>query len=117
MTKEIGITAYKCKACGRIHYPFHDRCLACKHREFETLKPEGDARLLAYTQIFNLPWGFDVRFLIIGVVEFANGIKSMGQIHVDSLKKLKTGMTLKAAWGPIRDVAGEEVLGLVLEPK
>jgi uncharacterized OB-fold protein len=47
MKKEIAITAYKCKKCGKIHYPYHDRCLACKSREFEPLKPEGDARLLA----------------------------------------------------------------------
>ena len=116
MTHELGITAYQCKACGRIHYPFHDRCLNCKNQEFETLTPEGDPTLLTYTQIFNLPWGFDVRFLVLGVVEFSNGIKAMGQIHVDSLEKLKTGMKLKASWAPIRQVSGEDVFGLVLKP-
>ncbi|MFN2109990.1 MAG: zinc ribbon domain-containing protein, partial [Anaerolineae bacterium] len=30
----IKITAYKCKKCGRIHYPKHERCLDCKQREF-----------------------------------------------------------------------------------
>ena len=116
MTQELGITAYKCKACGRVHYPFHDRCLTCKSRDFEEIKPEGDAKLLAYTQIFNLPWGFDVRFLIHGVVEFANGVKAMGQVHVDSPEKLRTGMTLKASWAPVREVSGESVYGLVLKP-
>ena len=116
MIRELEITAYRCKACGRIHYPFHDRCLACKSREFETIKAEGDARLLAYTQIFNLPWGFDVRFLVHGVVEFANGVKAMGQIHVDSLDKIKTGMKLKPSWEPIREVSGESIYGLVLKP-
>ncbi|MEA3327839.1 MAG: hypothetical protein U9R53_11135 [Chloroflexota bacterium] len=116
MTRELEITAYQCKACGRIHYPFHDRCLACKNREFETIKAEGDVRLLAYAQTFNLPWGFDVRFLVHGVVEFSNGVKAMGQIHVESLEDIKTGMTLKPSWGPIRVVAGETVYGLVLKP-
>lgn len=116
MIRELGITAYKCKACGRIHYPYHDRCLDCNKREFETFKPEGYPKLLAYTQIFNLPWGFDVRFLVLGVVEFPNGIKAMGQIRIDSLEKLKTGMKLKASWEPIRKVSGEEVFGLVLKP-
>ena len=46
MKKEIAITAYKCKKCGKIHYPYHDRCLACKGREFEQIKPQGNARLL-----------------------------------------------------------------------
>ena len=43
MKKEIAIIAYKCKKCGKLHYPFHDRCLACKNREFEQVKPQGKA--------------------------------------------------------------------------
>ena len=79
MKKEIAITAYKCKQCGKIHYPYHDRCLGCKGREFEPFKPEGDATLLTYTAIFNLPWGFDQRYLILGVAEFENHVKAMGR--------------------------------------
>lgn len=116
MNIELGIKAYQCKACGRIHYPYHDRCLACKKREFDLLKPEGDPKLLAFTQIFNLPWGFDVRYLVLGIVEFPNGVKAMGQIIQGTPESLKTGMTLKASWGPIREVSGEEVYGLILAP-
>ncbi len=116
MKKEIAITAFKCKNCGRIHYPWHDRCLHCKKREFETIKPQGNARLLAFTSIFNLPWGFDQRFLIIGVAEFENKIKAMGQIKVDSVDSLKVGMTMKPSWEPIRVQYGEDVYGLKLEP-
>lgn len=116
MTRELGITAYQCKACGRIHYPYHDRCLACKQRKFDILKPEGDSKLLAYTQIFNLPWGFDVRYLVLGIVEFPNGIKAMGQIKQAIPENLKTGMRLKASWDPIRNVSGEDIYGLVLRP-
>ncbi len=117
MKENIAITAYKCKKCGRIHYPFHDRCLKCKSREFDEIQAEGDAKLLAYTQIFNLPWGFDTRYLVIGIVEFANKVKAMGQIHVDSLDKLKTGMKLKPSWEPVRQTAGEDIYGLVLNLK
>ncbi len=112
--KEIQITAFKCKKCGKIHYPFHDRCLNCKGREFEKIHPEGKAKLLAYTQIFNLPWGFDQRFLIIGVAEFENGVKAMAQIKADSLDGLKAGLLMKASWEPIRVVSGEDVMGLKL---
>jgi hypothetical protein len=114
--KEIAIVAYKCKKCGKLHYPFHDRCLACKHREFEIVKPQGQAKLLTFTRIYNLPWGFDQRYLIIGVVEFENGIKAMGQIAVDEGFDLKTGMVLNPEWAPIRVQYGENVYGLVLEP-
>ncbi len=116
MKKEIAITAYKCKHCGRIHYPFHDRCLDCKGRLFEPIKPQGNARLLAYTAIYNLPWGFDQRFLILGLAEFENKVKAMGQIKADSIDCLKTGMQLRPSWEPVRVQAGEDVYGLKFEP-
>ncbi len=116
MKKEMAITAFKCKKCGKIHYPFHDRCLACKSREFEQIKPQGNATLLTYTAIFNLPWGFDQRFLIIGVAEFENHIKAMGQIKVDSVDQLKVGMSVIPSWEPIRKQYGEDVYGLKFEP-
>jgi len=114
--KEIAITAYKCKKCGKLHYPFHDRCLSCKQREFEKVKPEGNAKLLTYTAIFNLPWGFDQRYLIIGVAEFDNNLKAMGQINADSVEQLKVGMKVKPSWEPIREQYGEDVFGLKFEP-
>jgi uncharacterized OB-fold protein len=116
MNREIDITAYKCKHCGRIHYPYHDRCLDCKNREFEALKPAGEARLLAYSAIFNLPWGFNQRYLILGIAEFENHVKAMGQIKADSVDQLKTGMRLRPSWEPVRVQNEEDVYGLKLEP-
>ncbi|GAP15729.1 predicted nucleic-acid-binding protein containing a Zn-ribbon [Longilinea arvoryzae] len=113
---EIPITAYRCKKCGRIHYPFHDRCLDCKGREFEPLHPQGNARLLTYTAIYNLPWGFDQRFLLIGVAEFENKVKAMGQIKAESIDVLKLGMKVRPSWEPVRQQAGEDVYGLKFEP-
>lgn len=112
---EIKITAYRCKKCGRVHFPFHNRCIDCLTTEFEEVHPEGTAKLLAFTEIYNLPWGFDVRTLKIGVVEFENKVKAMGQIHADDFTSLKTGMKLKAFWEPVRKHAGEDVYGLVLK--
>ena len=116
MKNEINITAFQCKKCGRIHYPFHDRCLPCKNREFEKIEPQGNAKLLTYTAIYNLPWGFDQRFLIIGIAEFENKIKAMGQIKVDSIDDLKLGMKVRPSWEPVRVQAGEDVFGLKFEP-
>jgi uncharacterized protein len=116
MKKEIEIIAYQCKNCAKLHYPFHDRCLACKGRIFTQVKPEGRAKLLTFTRIYNLPWGFDQRYLTLGVVEFENGIRAMGQIKVDESFDLKPGMTLVPGWEPIRVQYGENVYGLVLEP-
>jgi len=114
--KEIAIQAYKCKKCGKVHYPFHDRCIVCKGRDFEIIKPQGKASLLTYTQIFNLPWGFDQRFLVIGVAEFENGVKAMGQVNANSLDELKIGIPVKASWEPIRVQYGENVYGIMYTP-
>lgn len=116
MKKEIEIVAYKCKKCGKLHYPFHDRCLSCKNRDFDQVKPVGKAKVLTFTRIYNLPWGFDQRYLTIGVVEFENGIRAMGQINVDEKFNLKNGMLMNPTWGPVREQYGEHVYGLVLEP-
>lgn len=116
MKHEIAIQAYKCKKCGKLHFPFHDRCLSCKGREFETVRPEGQARLLTYTQIFNLPWGFDQRFLFLGVAEFENGVKAMGQVAADSIDELQVGMLVKPTWAPVRVQYGEDVYGLKFKP-
>lgn len=116
MEKEIAIQAYKCKQCGKVHYPFHDRCMVCKSREFEVIHPEGQARLITFTQIFNLPWGFDQRFLIIGVAEFENGVKAMGQIEAESADDLYSGLSLHASWKPVRVQNGENVYGLKFQP-
>ncbi len=116
MKTEIAITAFKCKQCGRVHYPWHDRCLDCKGREFEKIKPQGNAKLLTYTVIYNLPWGFDQRFLILGVAEFENKVKAMGQIKAESIDDLKVGMPVHPTWEPVRVQAGEDVYGLKFEP-
>ena len=116
MKKKIAIVAYKCKKCGKLHYPFHDRCLACRNREYEKVEPQGKTKLLTFTRIYNLPWGFDQRYLTIGVVEFENGVRAMGQIHADESYDLKNGMTLDPKWDVVRVQSGENVYGLVLTP-
>ncbi len=114
--KPIEIVAFKCKKCGKVHFPYHDRCSSCKGREFEKIKPQGNAKLITFSQIFNLPWGFDNRFLFVGVAEFENGIKAMGQIKATSPAELTLGMAMQPHWEPVRFQAGENVYGLVFEP-
>jgi uncharacterized OB-fold protein len=109
------ITTYKCKKCGRVMYPWHDRCLKCKGREFDEIEMllPATGKLLTYSQLFALPWRYDVRFLTLGVVEFQNGVRAMGQLKTPDVK---VGMKVKATWEPVRVIQGRKVYGLKFEP-
>ena len=109
------LTVYKCKKCGRVMYPRHDRCLKCKGREFDEIEMPLPAtgKLLTYSQLFALPWRYDLRFLTLGVVEFANGVRAMGQLKTPDVK---VGMQVKATWGLVREIHGEKLYGLKFEP-
>ena len=103
------ITAYKCNHCGYIMYPYHLRCLNCNERDFEEIKPEGEAELVTYTIVNELPWGIDERGRVLGVVKFENGVKALGLIQVDDPK---IGMKLSAGWQPVRVIGGQKTYGL-----
>lgn len=107
------ITAYKCTQCGQVMYPHHYRCLVCHGREFEEIEPSGEAVLLTYTIVNELPWGIDERGRALGVVEFQNGVKALGLINAD---KIKMGMKLVPGWEPVREIGGEITYGLSFQP-
>jgi uncharacterized OB-fold protein len=107
------LKAYKCKNCGRIMHPKHFRCLNCNEREFEEIAVEGKCKLVTFTDVWNLPWGIDERSRLLGIVEFENGLKAMGWMKTTDAQ---IGMKLKASWGPVRVISGEEVYGLTFEP-
>jgi len=106
------ITAYKCNKCGLVMYPYHDRCLNCKGRDFKEIAPTSKAKLLTYTVIEQLPWGMDERGRVLGVVEFDNGVKALGLIKEDTPR---IGMKLKVNWEPVREMGGEDIYGLTFE--
>ena len=107
------VKAFRCKDCGLVMYPGHLRCLKCKSREFEEITPEGNAQLLTWTVIEQLPWGIDERGRVIGIVEFENKVRAMGVVKAE---KLRTGLKLRAGWEPVRSIAGEEVYGFTFYP-
>ena len=111
------ITAYKCKSCGHLMYPYHYRCIKCGAREFDEIAPSDEATLLTYTIIEQLPWGFDERGRVLGVIEFTNKIRAMALIDIDSdADDIETGAKLTVHWEPVRNDYGEKVYGLVCRP-
>jgi uncharacterized OB-fold protein len=103
------IEGFICKACGYKAYPRHARCPSCGKREFDTAPLEGAAKLLTFTRVHMLSLAYTERFITLGIVEFANGFRALGRLHVD---EPRIGMKLKTEIGPVRHEDGEVVTGL-----
>jgi len=96
--KEPTIEAWKCDSCGEIFYPAPMICSKCNVRRdpvtnkgWSTLKMEGPCTLLTWTRVWNLPEGYNKKFLQFGIVEFENGLRASGRVEVE---KPETGMKL-----------------------
>ncbi len=106
----------KCKKCGKIQHPSHLRCIACKHDVFEEIESTGEATLLTYTILKAVPAEFqEQKVYAIGVFEFENGIRAMGQITTK--EGLKTGMKCKPIYSLLtKNLDGNEISGFKFEP-
>ncbi len=116
MNSEEKIIWKKCNNCGLLQHSSHLRCLKCKHEMFKSITASGSAKLLTYTILKAPPAEFrDKNSYAIGVVEFKNGVKGLGQITTQD--NLKIGMTLNPIYQKIcENLDGKEVYTLVFEP-
>jgi len=106
----------KCKKCGYLQYKSHLRCLKCKNTEFEPIIAEGKCKLISYTILKAPPMEFrDKESYALGIVEFENGVKALGQLTTQD--DLKIGMELKPEYTKICDnLDGKEVYTYVYKP-
>lgn len=111
--KLVGI---KCKKCGYLQHQSHLRCLNCKNNTFETIEAEGECKLLTYTVLNAPPMEFrDKKSIALGVVEFGNGIRTLGQIT--PIDDLSVGMKVKPEYGKIcNNLDGKEVYSYKFTP-
>ncbi len=116
MNFEEKIIWKKCKKCGFLQYKTHVRCLKCKYEDFNEVEASGTCKLLTYTILKAPPAEFRARnSYALGVVEFENGIKKLGQITTQ--ENLKTGIKLKPIYKKICDnLEGKEIYDYVFEP-
>jgi uncharacterized OB-fold protein len=106
----------KCKKCGLLQHNTHLRCLKCRNREFDEIEASGSSKLLTYTILKAPPAEFrDKSSYALGIVEFENGIKVLGQIATQ--ENLKTGMRLKPVYKKIcENLDGKEIHTHIFEP-
>lgn len=105
----------KCKKCGFLQYETHLRCLKCKSHDFTKLEAWETCKLLTYTVLTALPTEFqDKKYYALGVAEFKNGIKILGQITTP--QNLRIGMDLKPEYKKVCDnLDGKEVYDFILK--
>ena len=116
MNSEEKIIWKKCTNCGLLQHSSHLRCLMCKHEKFDSIAASGSAKLLTYTILKAPPAEFrDKPHYALGVLEFENGIKILGQIAPED--QLKVGMVMKPTYRKIcTNLDGKEVYDYTFEP-
>ena len=116
MSKEEKINWKKCNNCGFLQHITHLRCLICKNENFSLIEASNSCKLLSYTILKAPPAEFqDKKSYALGIVEFDNGIRALGQITTED--NLKIGMHMKPIYKKIcEDLDGKEIYTYVFEP-
>ena len=106
----------KCTKCEFLQHPSHLRCLNCKNTKFNFIESTEKCTLLTYTILRAPPSEFrDRESYALGIVEFENGIRALGQITTD--QKLVIGMKLRLAFKKIcENMDGKEIFSFVFQP-
>jgi len=107
------MTGFKCEKCGKMFYPKHARCPRCGSLELKEIDLGNECTLMTYTKLFAVPEGVEQIPLLLGIVEFKNGVRALGQIVAE---EVEIGATLQPVWGPLRKVHGKTVSGFKFEP-
>jgi uncharacterized OB-fold protein len=104
--------AFKCKACGKLMLPRHERCLGCREEEFEEVELPKEGTLTTYTKLYFPPEGIEMPPLTLGIAEFG-GVRVLGQVMTD---EPAVGMRVEPVWGVLRKLRGKEIQGFKFRP-
>ncbi|MDR1532065.1 MAG: hypothetical protein LBS62_07755 [Clostridiales bacterium] len=105
--------AYKCDACGELHHPKHFVCRKCGGTDFTETPLEGEATVLTWTKVYNLPEGYMKPYLCFVIARFDNGLTVSGQINSE---QPVTGQRVKAVVGVVKEGVGRDFYGFIFEP-
>ena len=108
MAKDV--SAARCRSCGRLSYPTHFYCPACRGRAFESVPIEGEGKLLTWTRVYALPLDYAQLFITLGIVEMDMGLRVTGRLEID---EPESGARVRAHVGMVREIGGKEMTGLI----
>ena len=104
------VEAAKCRNCGRLSYPTHFYCPACRGTKFEPVPVAGEGKLLTWTRVYALPLDYATRYVTLGIVELDLGVRALGRLDI---AEPRTGARVRASVGKVREISGKDVTGLV----
>ncbi len=104
------VEAAKCTNCGKVSYPMHFYCPACRGTKFEPVPVEGEGKLLTWTRVYALPLDYAQLYVTLGIVELDMGVRATGRLDI---AEPKTGVRVRASIGKVREINGKDVTGLV----
>jgi len=107
------MTGYQCAGCGRVFYPARRVCLGCGGRQFSEVPLGDECTLVTFTRLHALPMDFQVRTLMLGMVEFPGGVRALGQL---SAEQVEVGMKMRPSWEVVRTLEGQQIRGLRFYP-
>ncbi len=110
---EDKLTGYRCEECGRVGHTQPARCPRCKGTNFERIDLGRKAKLITYTVIRNpLPGFSGASSLVIGLLEFPNGVRAIGRMDASSHEEVEGGEKYAPYWGELGERDGEKISGL-----
>ena len=108
----------KCKSCGKLYFPKAAICPDClKEDTLEEAKLSQRGKLYTYTIVRVASPGFKVPYAF-GYIDLPEGVRVCSQIRTaEPLEEnLKLGMDMELTIGPVREEAGNAIIGYLFHP-
>ncbi len=90
------LEASRCAACGEIHFPPRDLCLACGSPANESLPLNGHGRIVSFTRLWQPACGFhDLAGGVTALIELEEGVKVTAQLTDVSPEDVAVGQEVE----------------------
>lgn len=109
------LLASKCKSCGRIYFPPHQRCLECYGQDMEEVKLSKTGEIYTYTVVQMPVKNYKPPFALAWV-ELPEGVRIFTQLKDWENKELKIGMDVNLVIDTLWEEEEKEVYGYKFAP-
>jgi scaffold protein (connect acetoacetyl-CoA thiolase and HMG-CoA synthase) len=113
----LHLVGSRCKKCGQNYFPVREICPKCfTEGEMDKIKLSSRGKLYSYSIVQIAPKRFMPPYAV-GYVDFAEGVRVLGQLTTCDPDKLKLDMEVQTELGRIAiDEQGDEVISYKFKP-